>query len=96
VFTAATPVTRREGIAAAAGENNGVAHRPDSGKHSVHPRVLELSKDLPAVVEVVDTAEKINSLLPFLDESVQEGMITIESVRVLKYRANGTSAEESQ
>lgn len=50
-------------------------------------RLLELSTDLPIVIEVVDTADKVESLLPFLDESVQEGMITIESVRVLKYRA---------
>ncbi len=50
-------------------------------------RLLELSTDLPIVVELVDSAEKLQSLLPFLDEAVQEGMITIESVRVLKYRA---------
>ncbi|HWB14407.1 MAG TPA: DUF190 domain-containing protein [Pirellulales bacterium] len=50
-------------------------------------RLLDLSTDLPIVVEIVDTADKIQSLLPFLDETVQEGMITIESVRVLKYRA---------
>lgn len=52
-------------------------------------RLLELSTDLPIVVEIVDTADKTASLLPFLDESVQEGMVTMESVRVLKYRAKG-------
>lgn len=49
-------------------------------------RMLELSTDLPIVIEIVDTAEKLQTLLPFLDEVVQEGLITIESVRVLKYR----------
>ena len=49
-------------------------------------RLPELSTNLPIVVEIVDSAEKIQTLLPFLDESVQEGMITIEAVRVLKYR----------
>jgi PII-like signaling protein len=49
-------------------------------------RLLELSTDLPIVVELVDVAEKLESLLPFLDETVTEGMITIEAVRVLKYR----------
>lgn len=49
-------------------------------------RLLELSTDLPVVVEIVDTADKLQTLLPFLDEVVQEGLITIESVRVLKYR----------
>lgn len=53
-------------------------------------RLLELSSDLPIVVEVVDSREKIDALLPWLDESVQEGMITIESVRVLKYRQRGS------
>jgi PII-like signaling protein len=48
-------------------------------------RLLELSTDLPIVIEIVETAEKIESLLPFLDETVTEGMITIESVRVLRY-----------
>ncbi|HUY36344.1 MAG TPA: DUF190 domain-containing protein [Pirellulales bacterium] len=54
-------------------------------------RLLELSTDLPIVVELVDTADKIQGLLPFLDESVQEGMITIESVRILKYRSQELS-----
>jgi PII-like signaling protein len=49
-------------------------------------RLLELSTDLPIVVEIVDTADKIESLLPFLDETVAEGLITIEAVRVLRYR----------
>lgn len=49
-------------------------------------KLLELSTDLPIVVELVDTAEKIQSLLPFLDQSVTEGLITVEAVRVLRYR----------
>jgi PII-like signaling protein len=58
------------------------------GAHSrVHTeRLLELSTNLPVVIEIVDTADKLKELLPFLDEVVQEGLITIESVRVLKYR----------
>lgn len=48
--------------------------------------LLELSTDLPVLIEIVDTADRISSLLPFLDEAVQEGMITIEAVRVLRYR----------
>ena len=51
-------------------------------------KLLELSRDLPIVVEIVDTAEKIQTLLPFLDEAVSEGLVTIEEVRVLKYRHN--------
>lgn len=53
-------------------------------------RLLELSTDLPIIVEIVDTPEKLGPLLPFLDEVVTEGLITIEEVRVLKYRHNET------
>lgn len=55
-------------------------------------KLLAVSTDLPVVVEIVDTADKIQNLLPCLDEAVQEGMITIESVRVLKYRSGQPSA----
>lgn len=48
-------------------------------------RLVELSTDLPILIEIVDTADKLQMLLPFLDESVKEGLITIERVRVLKY-----------
>src|SRR2546426_12530893 len=54
-------------------------------------RILELSADLPIVIEIVDEPAKIESLLPFLDEAVAEGLITIEDVRVLHYRGSGKS-----
>lgn len=53
-------------------------------------KLLDISTDLPIVIEIVDTADQIQQLLPFLDEAVQEGMITVEAVRILKYRANRT------
>jgi PII-like signaling protein len=56
-------------------------------------KLLELSTDLPIVIEIVDTAEKIATILPFLDEAVAEGLITIEGVRVLHYRHNTTGRE---
>lgn len=51
-------------------------------------KLLELSTDLPIIIELVDSSERIESLLPFLDEAVAEGLITIEEVKVLKYRHN--------
>ncbi len=51
-------------------------------------KLLALSTDLPIIVEIVDNAEKVQALLPFLDAAVTEGLITIEAVRVLKYRHN--------
>jgi len=56
----------------------------DSRMHSA--KLLRLSEDLPIVIELVDTEENLNKLLPFLDEAVQEGLITLEKVRVIKYR----------
>ncbi|MCF8368801.1 MAG: DUF190 domain-containing protein [Bacteroidales bacterium] len=49
-------------------------------------KVLRLSEDLPVVIEIVDTTEKINEFIPFLDKVVKEGLITREKIRVIKYR----------
>jgi PII-like signaling protein len=59
------------------------------GAHSrLHTtRILRLSEDLPVVVEIVDEAAKIEAFLPTLDEMVAEGMVTLEKVRVIAYRA---------
>lgn len=56
----------------------------DSRIHTT--KLLRLSEDSPVVVEIVDTEENLNKLLPFLDEVVTEGLITLEKVRVIKYR----------
>ena len=56
----------------------------DSRMHTA--KLLRLSEDLPVVIEMVDTEERLNTLLPFLDEVVTEGLITLEKVRVIKYR----------
>ena len=59
------------------------------GAHSrLHTtRILRLSEDLPVVVEIVDEADRIEAFLPALDEMVVEGMVTLEKVRVIAYRA---------
>ncbi len=49
-------------------------------------RFLQLSQDLPLVIEAVDTEERIASVLPRLDEMVTEGMVTLERVHVITYR----------
>lgn len=51
-------------------------------------KLLALSHDLPMVVEIVDTEENIGRILPFLDETVTEGLVTLEKIRVIKYRHN--------
>jgi hypothetical protein len=57
-------------------------------------KILRLSQDLPLIVEIVDSEEKIEELLPHLDEMVQEGLLTLEKVRVVKYRARLKGAGE--
>lgn len=49
-------------------------------------KILALSLDMPMVIEIVDTEANLDTLMPFLDETVKEGLVTIEKVRVLRYR----------
>ena len=53
-------------------------------------KILRLSEDLPIVIEIVDSEEKINELLSHVDDMVQEGLVTLERVKVIKYRASDT------
>jgi uncharacterized protein len=60
------------------------------GKHSVlhTAKILRLSEDLPMIVEIVDSLEKIESFLPLLDEMISDGLVTLERVKVIHYKAN--------
>ncbi|HEU6449757.1 MAG TPA: DUF190 domain-containing protein [Verrucomicrobiae bacterium] len=49
-------------------------------------KILRLSEDLPLVIEIVDSEEKINSFLPALDKMIGGGLVTLEKVKVLHYR----------
>jgi PII-like signaling protein len=49
-------------------------------------KILRLSMDLPLVIEIVDSEEKINSFLPTLDAMVGGGLVTLEKVKVIQYR----------
>lgn len=51
-------------------------------------KILRLSYDLPLVIEIVDAEEKINEFLPVLDKMMKGGLVTLEKVRVIDYRAN--------
>jgi PII-like signaling protein len=52
-------------------------------------KILRLSEDLPIVIEIVDSREKIDTLLPYIDDMVREGLVTLERVQVITYRAEG-------
>jgi hypothetical protein len=51
-------------------------------------KILRLSYDLPLVIEIIDAEEKINAFLPALSGMMKGGLITLEKVRVIEYRAN--------
>jgi PII-like signaling protein len=59
------------------------------GAHSLlhTAKILRLSSDLPMVVEIVDTQEKIERFLPLIDDAIKEGLATIEKVEVHFYRS---------
>ena len=76
---------RREGFAGATVFHGVAGFGARSVLHTTH--LLRLSEDLPVVIEIVDTEEHVEKLLPILDEMVGEGLVTAEKVRVIKYAA---------
>jgi PII-like signaling protein len=56
-------------------------------------KVLRLSLDLPLIVECVDTEEKIQAILPELDEMIGGGLITLERAKVIVYRPHDSSEQ---
>jgi len=64
------------------------------GAHSVVHKaaLLEMSTDLPIIIELVDTRPGIEKLLPYLESTVAEGMITMEHVMILLYRGGAPAA----
>ncbi|WP_027890944.1 DUF190 domain-containing protein [Calidithermus chliarophilus] len=61
------------------------------GAHSrIHSaKLLQLSEDLPLMIEIVDSDEKIRAFLPVLDAMVREGLVTLERVEVIRYSGSG-------
>jgi len=53
-------------------------------------KILRLSMDLPLIIEIVDSEEKINTFLPTLDQMMGGGLVTLEKVKVLHYRSGAT------
>lgn len=85
LYEAIVERVREEGIAGATvlrGIEGFGAH-----SHLHTSRILRLSADLPIVVEIVDQPDRVEAILPLLDEMIPEGLITLEKVRVIAYRA---------
>jgi PII-like signaling protein len=75
---------RKEGFAGATVFRGVAGFGANSIIHTTH--LLELSADLPIVVEVVDSEQEVQRLLPILDEMVDDGLVTMEKVRVVRYK----------
>jgi PII-like signaling protein len=62
------------------------------GAHSrVHTaKILRLSEDLPIIVEIVDTSDKIEKFLPLIDKAVSEGLATLEKAEIRFYRSGSS------
>ena len=86
LFQAIVERARAEGLAGATVVRGVEGFGADSHVHT--SRILRLSEDLPVVIEMVDTAERIDAVLPWLDEMVDEGMVTVENVHVVTYRSS--------
>ena len=56
-------------------------------------KILRLSMDLPMVIEIVDTEEKVRSLLPFLEQAMGGGLVTMEKIKVIRYSHGSAGAE---
>jgi hypothetical protein len=76
---------RQEGLAGATVLRGIEGYGAKSHLHT--SRLLRLSEDLPLVVEVVDTPANIDRALPMLDEMITDGLVTVEKVEVVMYRA---------
>ena len=51
-------------------------------------KILGLSEDLPMVVEIVDSLEKVEAFMPQLDEMIKDGLVTLEAVKVIQYKSS--------
>jgi hypothetical protein len=86
VYQAIVETLRREGLAGVTVLRGIEGFGKSSRLHTAH--ILRLSEDLPIVIECVDTADKIEAILPTLDAMIGDGLVTLERVDVRVYRAN--------
>ena len=76
---------RKRGLAGATVFRGPMGFGAHSHMHTA--KILRLSEDLPVLIEIVDKEDKINAFLPALDEMLGDGLVTLEKVRILTYRA---------
>ncbi len=86
LYEAIVLLARKEGMAGATALKGFLGFGCKSHLHTT--KLLRLSEDLPVIVEIVDSEEKIEKFLPLLDPMIKEGLITLEKATVLLYRAS--------
>ena len=87
LFEAIVEAARHEGLEGATVIRGIEGYGADDHLHT--SRILRLSESLPVVVEIVDSADKVDRFLPVLDGMVEEGMVTISAVQMVAYRREG-------
>lgn len=83
LYAALVETLRREGLAGATVLRGVMGFGARSIMHKAN--LLDLSADLPVVIEAVDSAERINAVLPVLNGMLKQGLITLEKVQVIRY-----------
>ncbi len=83
LYRAIVQMLRKEGIAGATVMRGLMGFGAKSVLHTTN--LLRLSQGLPVIIEIVDTRENVDRVLPVLDEMIDEGMVTLERVGVLRY-----------
>ncbi|PIQ81897.1 MAG: hypothetical protein COV76_06495 [Candidatus Omnitrophica bacterium CG11_big_fil_rev_8_21_14_0_20_64_10] len=84
-------LARKEGLAGATCLKGFLGFGAKSRLHTV--KLLRLSEDLPVVIEIVDSEERIREFLPKLEGMIRDGLVTLEKAEVLLYRAEGAPAK---
>ena len=86
LYEAIVHLAKTEGMAGATAIKGFLGFGAKSHMHTA--KILRLSEDLPIIIEIVDSEEKINAFVPHLDGMVKEGLVTLDKANVILYRAN--------
>ncbi len=84
LYTAIVEAARKAGLAGATVFKGIEGYGGHSVVHAA--RVFDLSTDLPVLIEIVDSEDRIREFLPILDGLVSDGLVTLETVEVIAYR----------
>ena len=86
LYEAIVQLARKQGLAGATCLKGFLGFGAKSHIHTA--KLLRLSEDLPIVIEIVDSEQKIQAFLPQLDAMIQDGLVTLEKAEVLLYRTS--------